>query len=91
MRNMLDIIERVHPDHKLRETAKKAHKKIQDFYINDIDTNAALYQALQEYIDHRMAQEALTEQQHYVLNASINRFKKLSLTCLQLHYLFPLS
>jgi thimet oligopeptidase len=74
MRNVLDVIQRVHPEKEMREAAATLNKKIQDFYIAYLDNNVAIYQSIKGYADLRAPQESITRQERFVLEKMMSRF-----------------
>jgi len=79
VRNIVASLELVHPDQAIRDSAHAASIAIEEFYIDHITNNKALYEAFKEYVQGNAHHESLTEAQKYFLNLTMDDFKRLGL------------
>lgn len=76
LRSSLSAIEMVSPQEELRSAAHDAVKTINDFWVDAIENNVKVYQALKEYAADGAQQENLTEEQRYFLQKTLEDFKR---------------
>ena len=74
--NTVYILEMVSPDEALRTAAHEAISKMQEFSVDELANNQALYYALKDYVDTDALQEKLTEKQRYYLQETMDAFKR---------------
>jgi len=74
--NVIHVLEMVSPDKALRDAAKQAIVKLQDFEIDYISSNRSLYKALEAYVDGNAKKESLTDTQWFYINETMDDFKR---------------
>lgn len=72
----VEIIEMVSPDKAMREAARSALVKMQEFIVDQISNNVALYKAIKEYAQDSAKKESLTPEQKYYLDKVMDDFKR---------------
>jgi len=70
-----EILQMVHPDQQIRDAAEQAYLRLEQFSIENLQNNVALYEAFKEYVDHSH-NENLTSEERYFLQEAMRRFKK---------------
>ncbi len=70
----LQVLQMVSPDEAIRNAAQKNVLKIENFAIDNLSNNVALYDALDYYAKHQAADENLTKDQKYFLNETLADF-----------------
>lgn len=73
---LFQIIEMTHPDAVIRAAAHEAFMQLQSFFIDEVDSSPAVFQAWQEYVTGNAVQESLTETQRYYLEKVSRDFKR---------------
>ncbi len=72
----LQTLEMASPDADLRSAAHDALIKLQDFEVDYVSQNKALYRAFKEYAAHGMTQESLSDQERYFIHDILKDFKR---------------
>lgn len=76
----LSILEMVSPDEAIRTACHEQILAIDDFFIDAIGNNVALYTACQEYVEGNAKKEQLTEKDWYYLHELMDGFKRAGLS-----------
>lgn len=74
--NTIEILELVSPDEQIRTAAHEAVLKMQEFAVDAISNNKALYNAFKEYALGNANAENLTQEQRYYLKKTMEDFKR---------------
>ncbi len=74
--NIIATLEMVHPDEQMRTAANETVQKINNFFIDNISKNKALYKAVKAYVEGNAQQEQLTDEQWYYLKDLIRDFER---------------
>lgn len=77
--NLMQSIDLVYTDEKIKDAARNELIKIQAFYIDNIASNRALYQALKYYAEHNASKEELTDVQKKYLSELLRDYKNAGL------------
>lgn len=77
MASILEIIEYVHPNEKMRHAAHEQQIKIKEFFVDAILNNRDLYRAFKEYIEQK--REFLRPDQEYYIQETMAEFKRAGL------------
>jgi thimet oligopeptidase len=75
----IGALEHVSPDQAVREAAHNAVMKVNDFLVEHISNNVALYKAFKAYVDGNAAQEKLTDNERYYLSETMKDFERAGL------------
>lgn len=75
--NICAALEFVSPDDALRAAAHEAVKKLQEFVIDEIGNNKALYDVFAYYATHVAPTEPLTDEQRYYVRETLIHYKRL--------------
>lgn len=73
------IIEYLHPDKAMRDTAHDTVKKVSDFYVDQLSNNKKLYEAFKSYAQGNAGTEQLSETQRYFIDETMKDFKRAGL------------
>lgn len=76
----IEILEMVHPDDQMRAAAHESIIKMQEFFIDALGNNVALYHALKSYVEGNAKKEQLTEKDWYYLTELMDGFKRSGLS-----------
>lgn len=76
MVNICTALENVSPDEAIRTAAHNAVKKIQDFAIDILQNNKALYDVFVTYANDVALTEQLTDEQRYFISETLIHFKR---------------
>lgn len=76
MMNVCTALENVCPDEALRTAAHDAVKKLQEFRIDVIDNNKAIYDTFVAYATDVAPHEQLTDEQRYYISETLKSFKR---------------
>lgn len=76
MANICLIVEYVTPDDALRVAAHAAVRKLKDFFVDAVENNKKLYQVFKNYCETVAVDEALTAEQRYYLQETMNSWKR---------------
>jgi len=77
--HILNELEMLHPNEKMRNAAHAGIIKLQDFMVDNISNNKKIYKALKEYTTANMKNETLTDEQAYFVTETLSDFKKAGL------------
>ncbi len=77
--NVMQSIDLVYTDEKMKDAARNELVKIQAFYIDNVASNKALYQALKYYAQNNASKEELTDEQQKYLTDSLRDYKNAGL------------
>jgi len=77
--NTISIIEMLHPDAEMREMAHKKSVEIQQFFVEEISNNKALYDLFKSYASDIAPQEELTQEQRYFVTETLKDFERAGL------------
>jgi thimet oligopeptidase len=77
---IVKMLELVSPDSALRESARSAAHKLQEFNIDNFVLNNRLYTCIKLYEQEQSNQELLTEPQKYYIQETLSAYKKTGLT-----------
>lgn len=72
----ISILEMVSPDEAIRTAAHKAILAIEEFSIDAIGNNVALYHACRDYVEGNAKKELLSQKDWYYLNELMDGFKR---------------
>lgn len=72
---VLAILEVTSTQESIRVASHDALLEINNFFIDQINTNKRLYEAIKSYVDNNMAQEQLTPEQLYFVQEAMRDFK----------------
>jgi thimet oligopeptidase len=75
--NIIEIIEYVHPDEKMRNAAHEQQIKMKEFFVDTIANNKELYKAFKEYVDRKSV--SLRPDQEYYIKETMAEFKRAGL------------
>lgn len=76
MRSSLSAVEMVSPQEELRTAAHEAVKTINEFWVDHVENNLALYKSLKDYEEQRVSLENLSDEQRYFLTKTLEDFKR---------------
>ena len=79
LENRAGLLEMVSPDANVREECHKLFIRIQEFYVDHVYNNKALYQAFKAYANGNAKTEQLTQTQHYFIDETMREFKRAGL------------
>lgn len=74
--HVVSILEMVSPDKVIRDAAHASVETLQNFFVEEIGNNVALYRALTAYADGPMANEQLTDEKRYFIKETLDDFKR---------------
>ena len=77
--HVCEALEYLHPDKVIRDAAHDANVKIQEFWVDEVSNNKALYNAFKVYANGNAQKEELTNKQHYFIDESIKDFEQAGL------------
>jgi len=77
--NTAYAIQMVHPDEVMRNAGQMAVKTLQEFSVDEISNNKALYLACKAYVDGRMKDEQLTDEERYYITETMKNFERAGL------------
>lgn len=77
--NILQSVDLVYTDEKIKDAARNDLIKIQSFYIDHIASNKALYQALKYYAEHNAQKENLSDAQQKYLKDLLRDYRNAGL------------
>ena len=77
--NGIYVMAYVHPDAAMRAASQQGVVRIQDFSVDNISNNKALYHAVKEYAEHQGKSENLNAEEHRYLNETLKDFEKAGL------------
>lgn len=73
-KSVIDVLKLVHPEENMRETALHLLIDLKQYYLEKVELNRPLYQALRFYTEHNQDREILSEEQHYHLKETMKYF-----------------
>lgn len=76
MANICSALENVTTDDALRQAAHDAMTKIQDFFVDAVENNKALYTIFKAYADTVAPAEQLTDEQRYYLQETMTQWQR---------------
>lgn len=76
MANICSALENVTTDDALRQAAHDAMTKIQDFFVDAVENNKALYTVFKTYADTVAPAEQLTDEQRYYLQETMTQWQR---------------
>jgi len=76
IKHVLSVIEFVSPDETMRKVARQSLLKINEFFVDFIFNNKALYKAFQDYVEGNAQKETLRADQEYFLKITMQNFKR---------------
>jgi len=71
-----EILQYTSPDDSVRKSAQDALVKIQEFAVDAMANNVALYKAIKSYAENQAKVEKLTEEERYYLEKTMEDFKR---------------
>ena len=71
-----EALELLHPNDSIRNAAHDAYITIQAFWVDQVMSNKALYNAFTAYASQQLENEGLSDQQRYFINDTIDSFKR---------------
>lgn len=74
-RNILQVFDLTTTDEEMRKTAQALLVKIEAFYVDEISSNKALYEAFKAYTQKNALGEALTKEQRYFIDETMLFFQ----------------
>lgn len=74
MRHVCEVIELTNTDESARNAAHDAALRISQFFIEQVSNNKALFDALNDYAQHRTHNEHLSAEQNYFIHETIQKF-----------------
>lgn len=76
MANICTALENVTTDDTLRQAAHNAMTKIQDFFVDAVENNKALYNVFKAYADTVAPAEQLTDEQRYYIQETMTQWQR---------------
>jgi thimet oligopeptidase len=73
---VIQVLEMVSPNKQIRDVAHAHSIKIQEFLVDHITNNVALFHALKTYVQLNAGKEQLTPEEQYYLDKTIDDFKR---------------
>lgn len=77
--HVFEALELLSPDEAIRNAAHEYVLKIQEFWVDQLFNNKALYLAFKAYVDSNSQQEDLSQEQRYFLTETIKDFERAGL------------
>ena len=74
--NVVSTLKHVSPDESIRNACQDAILKISQFALENIENNKALYEALKEYAQGNAQREALSDEEKYFLQHTLENYKR---------------
>ena len=74
--NIVSTLKHVSPDESIRNVCQEAILKISQFALENIENNKALYGALKGYAEGNATREALSDEEKYFLQKTLEDFKR---------------
>ena len=74
--NIISTLRHVSPDQEIRNTCQECIIQISQFALENINNNKALYKALKDYSDMNAKKEALSDEEKYYLEKTLQDYKR---------------